>query len=533
MPEGFLQEAARADDDTSSAETADGDNAPEISMGGDANDNAENGGAAVNAARNGGGVGAGANEADSEGTASDATVSDTEGPAAKGDDVTSTPKPQRGTGGGESDATISDSDATQTDNEEKRDDSGTESDNEDRKSARMPRTPNTQAKYDEQQWEPEAREMHQLWKEDHQQWLERSKVRWREERLKRRRLYQMYLNAPTQHHAYQIQQEYQRHLEAASASASTRLPKEKERTPRVPKPRAPRLAKPKIRTGGLKMLIEEGLLQPGTNVLFILYMNQTFVSSLDEEGYIVWEGQKFGSPSAWSIFVKRLANPSKKADDGWKSVRYAPSGESLELLKDRLALMQVRGDDAAKEAAASAQGSRNPSDDTKARRGGPSKSGKQSEQSRTTGQSASNGAHQEDVDGGAGVEEQDEDDEGVMQIDEDAGDLSGYGEDSASKLNVAPPLSPPHMAGQGDSSMHDVPSLHNQEGLLGFHPQKLERTDWIQCDRCDKWREIPLTEAEKVDNRNQWYCEHQGPWLPNASCSDPEGKVPNAPSKLF
>jgi hypothetical protein len=30
----------------------------------------------------------------------------------------------------------------------------------------------------------------------------------------------------------------------------------------------------------------------------------------------------FTSPSAFSIFVKRLFVPSRKADDGWKSVLY-------------------------------------------------------------------------------------------------------------------------------------------------------------------------------------------------------------------
>ena len=30
----------------------------------------------------------------------------------------------------------------------------------------------------------------------------------------------------------------------------------------------------------------------------------------------------FESPSAFSIFFKRLVNPSRKADDGWKTVRF-------------------------------------------------------------------------------------------------------------------------------------------------------------------------------------------------------------------
>ena len=30
----------------------------------------------------------------------------------------------------------------------------------------------------------------------------------------------------------------------------------------------------------------------------------------------------FESPSAFSIFLKRLINPARKADDGWKTVKY-------------------------------------------------------------------------------------------------------------------------------------------------------------------------------------------------------------------
>lgn len=30
----------------------------------------------------------------------------------------------------------------------------------------------------------------------------------------------------------------------------------------------------------------------------------------------------FESPSAFSIFLKRLVNPDRKADDGWKTVKF-------------------------------------------------------------------------------------------------------------------------------------------------------------------------------------------------------------------
>jgi hypothetical protein len=59
-------------------------------------------------------------------------------------------------------------------------------------------------------------------------------------------------------------------------------------------------------------------------------------ADLNADGLIYYRGDKFSSPSAWSIHVKRLANPSKKADDGWKSVRYVPSGKTLEHYKSQV-----------------------------------------------------------------------------------------------------------------------------------------------------------------------------------------------------
>ena len=39
-------------------------------------------------------------------------------------------------------------------------------------------------------------------------------------------------------------------------------------------------------------------------------------------GEILFEGKTFRSPSAFSVYVKRKVNPSRKADDGWTSVKY-------------------------------------------------------------------------------------------------------------------------------------------------------------------------------------------------------------------
>lgn len=45
-------------------------------------------------------------------------------------------------------------------------------------------------------------------------------------------------------------------------------------------------------------------------------------ADLTDNGEIVFEERTFRSPSAFSVYVKRKVNPSRKADDGWTSVKY-------------------------------------------------------------------------------------------------------------------------------------------------------------------------------------------------------------------
>jgi hypothetical protein len=33
-------------------------------------------------------------------------------------------------------------------------------------------------------------------------------------------------------------------------------------------------------------------------------------------------GMSFDSPSAFTIYIKRQTNPKRKADDGWKTLKY-------------------------------------------------------------------------------------------------------------------------------------------------------------------------------------------------------------------
>ena len=49
----------------------------------------------------------------------------------------------------------------------------------------------------------------------------------------------------------------------------------------------------------------------------------------------------FESPSAFSIFLKRLINPARKADDGWKTVKFG--GKFLEAYKIELARRRFGG----------------------------------------------------------------------------------------------------------------------------------------------------------------------------------------------
>lgn len=83
------------------------------------------------------------------------------------------------------------------------------------------------------------------------------------------------------------------------------------------------------RPGGgisLKLLIDEGILFPGENCLTVEYKSNITYGSLAECGRIkctiAGTELTFESPSAFSIYLKRLINPARKADDGWKTVKF-------------------------------------------------------------------------------------------------------------------------------------------------------------------------------------------------------------------
>lgn len=83
----------------------------------------------------------------------------------------------------------------------------------------------------------------------------------------------------------------------------------------------------------LRVLLKDGLIEPGQGVLSIHYLGRKFLGDLLEDGKIIWQesGQAFNSPSAWATHCKRLVNPAKKSGCGWASVRY--KGQKLDQYK--------------------------------------------------------------------------------------------------------------------------------------------------------------------------------------------------------
>lgn len=94
-----------------------------------------------------------------------------------------------------------------------------------------------------------------------------------------------------------------------------------EADPRTPSGRGSVLTRRGIT---LRVLLKDGLVEPGDGVLSIHYLGKKFVGDLLNDGKICWveTGQIFNSPSAWATHCKRLVNPAKKSGCGWASVRY-------------------------------------------------------------------------------------------------------------------------------------------------------------------------------------------------------------------
>lgn len=85
----------------------------------------------------------------------------------------------------------------------------------------------------------------------------------------------------------------------------------------------------------LRELVTRGVLVPGPGVLRTVYKGVAYDADLGPSGVIHFQGHFFEMPSAFSLFTKRLTQPERKADDGWRSVTY--QGCTLHDLKMRIA----------------------------------------------------------------------------------------------------------------------------------------------------------------------------------------------------
>ncbi|XP_077543557.1 MPN domain-containing protein-like isoform X2 [Haemaphysalis longicornis] len=83
----------------------------------------------------------------------------------------------------------------------------------------------------------------------------------------------------------------------------------------------------------LSMLMSDGILQHGENVLSIDYLGSRFTGDLLKDGKIKWrETQEvYSSPSSWAVHCKKLLNPDKKSGCGWSTIRY--KGKKLDWYK--------------------------------------------------------------------------------------------------------------------------------------------------------------------------------------------------------
>ncbi|KAG8224950.1 hypothetical protein J437_LFUL005658 [Ladona fulva] len=85
----------------------------------------------------------------------------------------------------------------------------------------------------------------------------------------------------------------------------------------------------------LKMLLSEGLLQPGEAAMSIDYLLQghKFTGDLLPGGQIRSQESDliFATPTAWAVHCKKIVNPDKKSGCGWASVKYR--GQKLDSYK--------------------------------------------------------------------------------------------------------------------------------------------------------------------------------------------------------
>ena len=135
------------------------------------------------------------------------------------------------------------------------------------------------------------------------------------------------LAAQEEEHAYALGVEYP----TFRPPAKRRRPDPaKEATPKGPEtatePPGALPAKDRPAPVTLAHLIDYGVVVPGEDALATSYCDVTTTALLEADGTIVWRNESFQSVSAFSLAFKRSVKPDRKADDGWKCVRYVGGG---------------------------------------------------------------------------------------------------------------------------------------------------------------------------------------------------------------
>lgn len=184
--------------------------------------------------------------------------------------------------------------------------------------------------------EEEAETMRELWRNDAPAWLERSKTTWRARHLARQFARERASGNPNPKVGTT-----RRDGDGDGGSVGKQTRKNRSSgEPLVQLGERGRAGLGKVACS-IEDLLASGLLVPGKEKLYIVYQDNTWCADLDEKGLISFRGKTFTSPSAWAIFAKRITNPTKKADDGWKSARYGhPDGPTLDQVKGEYARMQ-------------------------------------------------------------------------------------------------------------------------------------------------------------------------------------------------
>lgn len=72
------------------------------------------------------------------------------------------------------------------------------------------------------------------------------------------------------------------------------------------------------------------------------YKAKTYTADFNPDGTIKHNNEIYSSPSALSIYLKRLDMPNKKGDNGWTSVKY--NGITLDTLRGQLADLQAKSE---------------------------------------------------------------------------------------------------------------------------------------------------------------------------------------------